>query len=360
MEIPRTFDDIDSNWLTEALNTNILPDGVYVKSHSIEPVGIGKGFMNQIARYRLNYSKNFDELPDTVIIKLPSREGGLMNITRKLGDNIREILFYESVAPLSNIKAPNNYYSSVDWGTSDSVLILEDLSNLTHGDSVKGCSLSQIQEAVRTIAKFQARWWNSQELDHVFSWMPSKLEESDIYQQLYTESWNIFCDKAQGLMPTSLKDIGSRVEYHIANIKSKLTASPTTINHGDYRLDNCFIDTEARDQITVFDWEFCVKGRGTYDVATFLCEALTPYQRSNQEIELIRIYHSTLLENNITDYPFADCFIDYRLSMLEIFVFWVIVGAQCNFEGVRERRYLINSVNRLDAAIKSLKCSEFI
>ena len=150
------------------------------------------------------------------------------------------------------------------------------------------------------------------------------------------------------------------MEYHISDIKLKLTAPPTTINHGDYRLDNCFIDGEGGDKITVFDWEFCVRGRGTYDVATFLCEALTPQQRSNQEIELLNVYYSTLLENNIGDYSFTDCFTDYRLSMLEIFVFWIIVGAQCNFDSIRERRYLINSVNRLDAAIRDLKCSEFI
>ncbi|MDP6495885.1 MAG: hypothetical protein QGI09_10825, partial [Dehalococcoidia bacterium] len=112
--------------------------------------------------------------------------------------------------------------------------------------------------------------------------------------------------------------------------------------------------------LVVFDWEFCARGRGTYDVATFISEAFPPERRRNEEMGLLRMYHSLLLEYGIRNYSFEDCLRDYRLSMLEVFIFWVVVGGYCDYEGDRATVYLHNSLERFNAAIGDLDCVEFL
>ena len=108
------------------------------------------------------------------------------------------------------------------------------------------------------------------------------------------------------------------------------------------------------------DWEFCGRGRGPYDVATFLNEAYPPHVRRREEIGLLRQYHSLLLDNGVSRYSFDECLDDYRLSMLELFVFWIVTGGYCNYEGQRAGEYLRNTLNRLDAAIADLNSTELV
>lgn len=51
---------------------------------------------------------------------------------------------------------------------------------------------------------------------------------------------------------------------------------------------------------------------------------------------------------------------DYRLSMLEVFVFWIITGGYCDYEGERASVYLRNTLERIDAAIADLVSTETV
>ena len=108
------------------------------------------------------------------------------------------------------------------------------------------------------------------------------------------------------------------------------------------------------------DWEFCVRGRGAYDVATFVSEAFSPGERKKAETGLLREYHSILEDSGVKGYSFDECLYDYRLSMLELFVFWTITGGYCNYEGERAQAYLRNTLERLDSAIRDLESTETI
>ena len=162
-------------------------------------------------------------------------------------------------------------------------------------------------------------------------------------------------------MPRELREIGEGLSQHIPSIKDKLSDHPRTIIHGDYRLDNCFLGSSVNSQsMVVFDWEFCAIGRGTYDAATFISEAFSPQQRRKVETGLLRMYHSRLVENGIQGYSFEECFLDYRLSILEVFVFWVVVGGYCDWEGDRATVFLHNALDRFNSAIVDLGCSELL
>ena len=81
-----------------------------------------------------------------------------------------------------------------------------------------------------------------------------------------------------------------------------------------------------------------------------------PQQRRHGEMGLLRTYHSALVSNGVSGYPFEDC----RLSMLEGLVFWIVTGGYCDFDGQRASAYLRHSLERFDAAISDLACTELL
>ena len=358
--VPKDLQEITPAWLTEALHSKETSGSASVAWHSAEAVASGSGFMNQVFRLRLHYGDDPLDLPRSIIVKLPSADPAVRTVADRLGQDRREVRFYQEVAPDSPLPTPHSYYCATDSTTGDTILLLEDVSGARQGDSVAGCTLPEARRSIALLAGFQASWWDSPRLDRL-KWMPLKDAETGAYQEIYAGAWESLIRKAGDGMPQGLRRLGDRLDLQVPMIKSKLTESPLTIIHGDYRLDNCFFDTsDGPRSLVVFDWEFCAQSRGTYDVATFVSEAFPPQQRRNEELGLLRTYHSILVSNGVSDYPFEECLSDYRLSMLEVFVFWIITGGYCDFDGDRATAYLHNSLERIDAAISDLACTDLL
>ncbi len=358
--IPRGLGDITPRWLTNALSFVRERDGLSVTGCSAEAIAEGKGFMNRLYRLTLDYNCESTGLPRTVVAKLPSADPLLRTIFDRLGQNRREVSFYRELTGGEHLRAPSCYHSGIDLSTEDTILLLEDLNVGQQGNSVAGCSLEQARCSIRQLARFQAAWWDSLYLQGL-EWMPLREAEADAYREMYAGAWASLLDKAGDGMPQGLRLLGDSLGSEVHGIMAKLTRPPRTIVHGDYRLDNCFFPAaSAPENVVVFDWEFCVQGRGAYDAATFISEALAPQERREVELGLLREYHSVLEDCGVRGYSFEECWYDYRLSMLEIFLFWVITGGYCNYEGERAREYLLNTLERIDAAISDLASTESV
>ena len=353
-EVPGDLGDITPLWLTEALSFVRERPGLAVTGYSAEAIVEGKGFMNRLFRLGLEYYPESTDLPRSIVAKLPSADPMLRTVFDRLGQNRREAMFYRELADRAQLGTPLSYHCGMDPGSEDTVLLLEDLNIGRQGNSVTGCSAEEARLCLDRLARFHAAWWESPLLD-TLHWMPLRDAEAEAYLEIYPDAWAALLEKAGPGMPQGLRVLGDRLAPLVLELKATLTRSPRTIVHGDYRLDNCFFPVEPDSRrVVVFDWEFCVRGRGVYDVATFISEAFTPQQRNRSEMGLLREYHTALLDGGAGGYSFEDCLYDYRLSMLEIFVFWVITGGYCNYEGERARMYLINTLERIDAAISDM------
>ena len=360
LKVPRVLSDITPRWLTAVLRADREADGPSVAGYSAETIAEGKGFMSQLFRLRLDYDAGSRDLPPTVIAKLPSTDPLLRTVFDRLGQNRREVRFYEQLANGSLLRTPRSYFCGHDPETGDTALLLEDLSYFRQGDSVAGCTVDEARRCIEQLARFQASWWDSPLLDRL-DWMPLREAEAGVYQEIYAGAWSALIEKADDGMPPGLRLLGDRLNVEVSGIKARLSQPPRTVVHGDYRLDNCFLpEGSAPQPLVVFDWEFCVRGRGAYDVATFISEAFPPQQRREVELSFLREYHSILEGCGVSGYPFEECLYDYRLSMLEVFVFWIITGGYCNYEDGRANVYLRNTLERLDAAIADLASTETI
>ena len=270
--------------MTEALNCGRDSGGPSVTGYTAEPLVEGKGFMNQLFRLRLHFDSGPADLPATVIAKLPSADPLLMTVFDRLGQNRREVGCYRNLADSLHLPTPRVYHSGMDTATGNTILLLEDLSSLRQGDSVVGCTLAEARLCIGQLAKFHASWWDSPLLDGL-DWMPLREADTDAYEQIYPAAWAALIEKAGGGMPPGLRVLGDHLISEIRSIKARLTRPPRSVVHGDYRLDNCFFSAgTTSQQAVVIDWEFCTRGRGAYDVATFINEAFSPEHR--REVEL--------------------------------------------------------------------------
>ena len=360
LTVPTSLSDITPFWLTEALSAGGSSGGLSVTGYTSETLAEGKGFMNQLFRLRLHFDPSSTDLPDSVIAKLPSADPMLRTVFDKLGQNRREVEFYRNLAVSPHMPIPGVYHSGMDPATGNTVLLLEDLSSLRQGDSVAGCTLAEARLCIGQLARFHASWWDSPLLDGLDR-MPLREADTDAYEQIYPGAWAALVEKAGEGMPPGLRVLGDHLISDMRRIKTRLSRPPLTVVHGDYRLDNCFFSAGASSQqAVVIDWEFCTRGRGVYDVATFINEAFSPERRREVELGLLKEYHSILEQHGVRGYTFDECLYDYRLSMLELFVFWIITGGHCSYEGERAAIYLRNTLERLNAAIVDLASPELI
>ena len=72
-------------------------------------------------------------------------------------------------------------------------------------------------------------------------------------------------------------------------------------------------------------------GRGVLDVGNFLGGNIDPELRKANEIDILKTYHSILVDGGVRDYTFERCVHDYRLSML-----YRLVGAVLRMGGLSE------------------------
>lgn len=359
-KVPRDLGEITPSWLSAALRDAGSASPPAVTAFTAEPVAEGTGFMSQLHRLRLEYTAAVDGMPPTVILKLPSSDPPMRTYFDRLGQNQREASFYRHRVADGLLHTPRSYCCAADPSTGNTALLLEDLSDARHGDSVAGCTPAEARLAVSQLARFHAAWWGSPKLD-ALDWLPPKDAETAFYEEVYADSWRSFAAKAGGRMPEGLRDVGNRLGETLAAIKTRLARAPRTILHGDFRLDNCFFPSaDGAPPFVVFDWEFCVRGRGAYDVATFISEAFPTERRRAEEMGLLRLYHATLAEHGVAGYSFDDCLEDYRLSLLEVLVFWIVTGGYCVYEGDRATAYLQTSLARFNAAIADHRCAKLL
>ena len=361
-ELPSNVDAVTIDWLNHALrsqSSGLVLDSD-ITSFSFELLGEGKGFMNQVVRLTVQTALGVTSPDLTMVAKFPSQDPAIQALNDKAGENQRERMFYQEIAGVTEMPTPDLYFAGFDEATGNSLLIIEDLAEARVGDSVEGCSLDDIALAIRSLADFQAKWWNDS-AGSQYAWLPRKSKDADFYAQEYEMSWNLLKEKSLGVMPRRLWEFGQNLGPYVGTIREYLSVSPTTLVHGDYRPDNCFFGNyQDRRPLAIFDWEYCTEGRGVYDLATFLCEALTPKQRAEYEIDFLALYHSLLVDKGISGYSFEQCLLDYRWAYLDLIVFWAVIGGPCDWTSSRAKQYLNNTLERFDAAVHDHECAKLL
>lgn len=294
---------IDARWLTEVLQQG----GVDAVVKDFTAVGVGTGQIGDSVRFALDYARRGDDAPASLVGKFPSAGEESRRTGVALGNYLREVRFYQQLAPTALIHTPRCYFTDVDEATSEFVLMMEDLAPAEQGDQLKGVTLDQARLAVIEAAKLHASHWADEGLDEL-PWVsnakaaPPSAATSDSVAML----WQGFRQRYGPRLQPHWIEAGERLTSRFAGIGAQHDG-PRCLTHNDYRPDNMMFASAAGGYpLTVLDWQSFAYGAGPTDLAYFLAGALPPQVRRAHEPDLLQLYHATLTAHGVSGYAMAD------------------------------------------------------
>jgi Ecdysteroid kinase-like family len=328
LTMPIAIGDIDASWLTRALAPN-LPDGVAVRSFSVETIGTGVGLMGLLYRLTIEYDGDGDPpaAPRTVVVKLPV----LIEATRQVAVAYRlyekEVAFYRALAAETPLRTPDVYFADHDLETDDFVLVLQDVGHLRAADQIAGCERDDALAAIAALARHHAAFWNDARFTtDELAWLPfgSDAPIPEGVVQGFASYWEPFVAFMGDELSPEVKAVGEWLPGAARDLLSVPEGHAITVSHGDYRLDNLFFD-DAR-HVTALDWQITTKTVGGYDFAYFVSQSLTAADRRQYLDDLVDTYLGTLAEAGVS-YPEDQFWFDVRRTLLFCLVYPVQVMA---------------------------------
>lgn len=354
LSIPESFAEITPEWLTEALRDNGELDGERILDVSMSAMAGGRSRATAKTSPALRlFRKAGSHVADR---QAPPGERFVEAKRAVARVNMAELGFYRDVAPDSVLRTPHCYYADINPETGDFVLLLEDMHPARVGDVMAGCTVTEVESVVRTMAGFHAEWWDDPQLE-TFDWI-GPFRTSPIVDWIAGR----FQDYSVPF-PARVGEIAHAVIRNFETVIDRLSEAPHTIAHEDLRADNVFFDLDADgSEIAVIDFQAVARARGPLDIARFITSGLAPPTRSTEEMRLLRLYHQTLAAGGVAGYGFDDCPRDYRLGLLwnlaRPLAKWRRIADEDLPGELRERAEL--ELVRLATAAEDLECVELI
>jgi hypothetical protein len=294
---------IDAPWLTAVLQQA----GIDAEVKGFAARNVGTGQIGESVRFALDYARGGDDAPASLVGKFPSPGEQSRSTGVALGNYIREVRFYQQLAPKALIHTPRCYFTDVDEATSEFVLMMEDLAPAEQGDQLKGVSLEQARLAVIEAAKLHASHWGDEGLDELPWVSGSKASTPSLAtNDMVGALWQGFRQRYGPRLQPHWIEAGERLSTRFATVGAQHDG-PRCLTHNDYRPDNMMFATALGGHpLTVLDWQSFAYGAGPTDLAYFLAGALTPDVRRAHEPEFLGLYHQTLIDHGVTDYGMTD------------------------------------------------------
>lgn len=299
-------DALTAEWLTEALTSVGLLDGVRIDT--VSAVALGTGQMSDSVRVTVSYDAPTDA-PSSLVAKFSAADETSRATAVMLRSYEREVRFYRELDTGLDVATPEVFYADIDDTGGRFVLLLEDLAPAVQGDQLAGCTPEVAAAGLRQLVGLHVPRWDDDSLGEL-EWLRGDLdEERSKSLALLPMLWEGFLDRYATGIDDMIRTAGSQVFGSLPTYLDQ--EGPTTVVHGDFRLDNLLVHPETG-AVTVVDWQTCTVGKALSDVAYLLGAGLLPDDRRTHELDLVRAYHRDLVEAGVTDYGWDTCWQDYR------------------------------------------------
>jgi aminoglycoside/choline kinase family phosphotransferase len=296
-------------WLTTVLRAAGLLGAASVVTADQRPVGTGQ--MCDSVRLTLQFD-GLTSAPASMIAKLPAADPTSRETAKTLRSYENEVRFYQQLAPGLPIRTPVVYHADIDVETASFILLLEDMAPAQQGDQLTGCSADVAKIAVDELVHLHAPRWNDPALADIEWLHRDRPAQQEFLLMLLPALWAGFCDRYDARLDPAVRQAGGAL-FGALPSHFAAEAGPSTIVHGDYRLDNLLFDPSPGGvPVTVVDWQTCTHGPALNDVAYFIGAGLLPDVRRDVEDDLVRGYHAKLIAAGVTDYSWDACWHDYR------------------------------------------------
>ena len=308
--------EIDAQWLTAVLAAG----GIDAEVRSFTAREVGTGQIGDSIRFTLDYARAEPGAPASLVGKFPSAGEESRNTGIALGNYIREVRFYQQLAPTALIQTPRCYFTDVEEATSEFVLMMEDLAPAQQGDQLHGVPLAQARLAVEQAARLHASHWADPHLDTLpFVSGSAAAPTSPVTDDRTIELWEAFKVRYGPHLAPHWIEAGDWVASRFVEL-SLPGESPRCLVHQDFRPDNMMFGTpEGGHPLTVLDWQSIAFGVGATDLGYFLAGALPREVRRAHEPELLELYLDTLAALGVRGYNMAQLRRDYARGGRSLF-----------------------------------------
>jgi hypothetical protein len=299
---------IDAPWLTAVLRDG----GVDAVVDRVAARPIGTGQIGDSFRFQIGYAHAPAGAPASLVGKFPAAGEESRSTGVRLGNYLREVRFYQQLAPTARIRTPRAWYAEVDEATHDFVLMMDDLAPAEQGDQLKGVTLEQARSVIVEAAKLHASHWGDERLD-ALPWVSGSKASppSAATDDIVTRLWLAFKARYGERLRPEWADVGDRLTANYGRIAGP-RAGPRCLTHNDFRTDNMmFASDRGGAPVTVLDWQSFAYGVGATDVAYFLAGGLPRETRREAEPELLALYHRTLVAEGVRGYGEEELARDY-------------------------------------------------
>ena len=359
--IPSCKSELTVEWLGRALRAGGLEGTEHIRSVAVEQIGVGVGLLARLYRCRLTTSPNAEQIPKSVVVKLPTDNRENLKIIRKFELYKREYDFFDRIQDSTDIPTPRIHYRCFRKSDGGFVLVMQDFSHLECVDQIEGAAPWQAKLAVKRLAELHAPFWNAKQ----------KLPRGAFYNTLRTKSQLLLQLGFQFNLDATLKRYGeyfnSPTRKTVREFGESLAMYATesgvrldSFAHNDYRVENMFFGNEDSGEFAVIDWQVSGWNAALYDVAYFLGSSTDSRVRREVERDAVRGYSDALSRLLGTDLDHEEIWRHYRFGMLLALVIPVITCGAIAFPNERAERMASLGLERTLTAIEELESGELL
>ena len=248
---------------------------------------LGTGQMSDSFRLTLDWHGHAG--PATIVAKCPSHNEHSRHIAVALGNYMKEVRWYNELAPLSMVPRPHCYHAEIADNSLDFVLLLADCAPAVQGNQLAGAGAATLQPAVAALAALHAPFWNA-DITGRFPWLATETRPL-IEAALPGLAEGFAARYADRLAP----EVIAVARDLAANVKAFHDWMPSAFSvvHGDFRLDNLLFAPDGG--VFVVDWQTVGLGCPFADLAYLIGTGIgDPGERAVVEKGLFEDYIAAL------------------------------------------------------------------
>lgn len=289
--------DVNGEWIQKVLHERgVLPQASQIVEANVSPIGTG-----QVAdSVRVDLTIDGEAPFTSLVAKVSSDNEDSRAAGRTELNYLREVRFYEQVAPKLSARVPECYFSEICSNGTEFVLLLEDLSPATAGNQIDGASVEDVEQALRQAAGFHAPFWGGEEL-RGSEWLDISGTYWKRFEEMMPQWWAGFRERYEANLPADQVAFGDRFVAGIGKYYDLMRTLPPTIQHGDFRPDNLLfgVDGDPR-SLAVVDWQTVLLAPGAVDAAYCVGGSLPVETRREHEKRLLDLYAEELASHGVT------------------------------------------------------------
>ena len=126
---------------------------------------------------------------------------------------------------------------------------------------------------------------------------------------------------------------------------------PFTLTHGDLRSDNIIRPTDAGGRFAIIDWQLSGIGDPVNDIVRWLVQSISIEDRKATEQELLKLYHSRLLEYGVTGFSYGQFINAYRTNLIVVYLMFSMSMDAVDQSSDRASALFHQFYSRLDSAM---------